>query len=354
MWCFFYERFRLPGSYGRWIAALGQVEPELLVALPALRSKDWIYGQESAKYPHLFDGLCERVGIPTSWGDPTIIPAYGGDTANKVWAQLGVMSRAGVGGLPCELVHGSTHTSSCALNAIIRFQRSFFRCVFLYLPIHLIPRLLSSPMSIITDPFSVLRGTLYSTSFLASYIGFMWYGICFVRTFGLAKLFPNISNGFWDGPQGCILLGVAPAGLAMYIEKGRRRGELALYVLPRAVRTLLAERCVRSGKRSARWSERCAEPHPQYSYRHTNADWFLRLAFILSMVTIVTLFKQNPASIRGVTKKVMAFMYQGWPGLRRSKTLTIEEAQAAAQLDSTSNGNSRPKLDLDTQVNLSP
>lgn len=349
MWCFFYESFRLPGSYGRWIAALGQVEPELLIALPALGRKDWMYGQKSTKYPHLFDELCVRLGVPTSWGDPTIIPAFGGDIANKVWAQLGVTSRAGVGGLPCELVHGSTCTSSCALNAFIRFRKSFFHSIFLYLPIHLIPRLISNPMSVIADPFSVLRGTLYSTSFLASYIGFMWYGICFVRTFGLAKLFPNISNGFWDGPQGCILLGTAPAGLAMYIEKGRRRGELALYVLPRAVRTLLAERWVRSGQRSARWSERCAESHLQCSYRQTNADWFLSLIFILSTVTIVTLFKQNPASIRGVTKKVMAFMYQGWPGLRRSKTLTIEETQTPPRLDQPPNGNSRPKLALDIQ-----
>jgi len=261
MWCFFYERFRLPGSYGRWIAALGQVEPELLVALPALRRKDWIYGQKSTKYPRLFDELCERLTVPTTWGDPTIIPALGGDTANKVWAELGVISRAGVGGLPCELVHGWTHTSSCALNAFTRFRKSFFRCAFLYLPIHLIPRLLSNPMSVIADPFSVLRGTLYSTTFLASYIAFMWYGMCFVRTVGLARLFPNISHRFWDGPQGCIFLGIAPAGLAMYIENGRRRGELALYVLPRAVRTLLAERWLRSGKRSARWSERYAEPN---------------------------------------------------------------------------------------------
>lgn len=273
MWCFSYESFRLPRSYGRWIAALGQVEPELLIALPALGREDWIYGQKSNKYPQLFDELCERLGVPATWGDPTIIPAFGGETANKVWLQLGVTNRAGVGGLPCELVHGGTHTSSCALNAFIRFRKSFFRCLPLYLPIHLIPRLLSSPKGVIADPFPVLRGTLYSTTFLASYIGFLWYGICFVRTFGLAKLFPNISNGFWDGPKGCIFLGVAPAGLAMYIENGRRRGELALYVLPRAVRTLLAERWLRSGKRSARWAERYAGPHLQYLYHQADVGW---------------------------------------------------------------------------------
>ena len=350
IWCFFYERFRLPRSYGSWIAALGMVEPELLVAIPVLGGEDWIYGQKSTKYPQLFDGLCARLGLPTTWGDPTIIPAFGGDTADKIWARLGVINRAGVGGLPCDLVHGWTHTSSCVLNAFARFRKSFFRCIFLYLPIHLIPRLLSNPMSVIVDPFPVLRGTLYSTTFLASYISFMWYGICFVRTFGLAKLFPNISHRFWDGPRGCIFLGVAPAGLAMYIENGRRRGELALYVLPRAVRTLLAERWLRSGKRSARWSERYVEPHLQCSYCQTDTEWFLRLVFVLSMVTIVTLFKQNPASIRGVTKKVMAFMYQGWPGLRRSKTLTIEETQTPPRSDPPSDGESRPRLALDTHM----
>lgn len=340
MWCFFYERFRLPGSYGHWIAALGQVEPELLIALPALGRGDWIYGQKSTKYPQLVNELCGRLGVPTTWGDPTIIPAFGGDTANKVWAQLGVINRAGVGGLPCQLVHGWTKTSSCALNAFIRFRKSFFRCILLYLPIHLIPRLLSNPKSVVADPFSVLRGTLYSTTFLASYIGFLWYGMCFVRTFGLARLFPNISHQFWDGPRGCIFLGVAPAGLAMYIENGKRRGELALYVLPRAVRTLLAERWLRSGKRSARWSERYVEPHLQHSYYQNDMNWFRSLVFVLSTVIIVTLFKQNPASIRGVTKKVMAFVYQGWPGLRRSKTLTVEEPQTPRS-EQLSNGQPR-------------
>jgi hypothetical protein len=262
MWCFFYERFRLPGSYGRWIAALGEVEPELLIVLPALGREEWVYGQQSTKHPQLFDKLCARLGLPTTWGDPAILPASGGDSANRVWAQLGVINRTGVGGLPCELVHGRTHTSSCAINAFTRFRKSFLRGVFLYLPVHLIPRLLSNPTSVIADPFPIIRGTLYSTTFLASYIGFLWYGVCFVRTFGLARLLPNISNRFWDGPQGCVFLGVAPAGLAMYIENGRRRGELALYVLPRAVRTLLAERWLRSGKRSARWSERYAEIPP--------------------------------------------------------------------------------------------
>jgi hypothetical protein len=68
------------------------------------------------------------------------------------------------------------------------------------------------------------------------------------------------------------------------------------------------------------------------------------------MVTIVTLFKRNPASIRGVTKKVMAFMYQGWPGLRRSRTLTIEETQTPPPSDPPLNGQSRPKLALDTEM----
>jgi hypothetical protein len=72
------------------------------------------------------------------------------------------------------------------------------------------------------------------------------------------------------------------------------------------------------------------------------------------MVTIVTLFKQNPASIRGVTKKVMVYIYQGWPGLRRSKALTIEEAETPSPADPPSNRQSKPGLTSDTQVaNLS-
>lgn len=74
----------------------------------------------------------------------------------------------------------------------------------------------------------------------------------------------------------------------------------------------------------------------------------------MSTVVVVTLFKQNPASIRGVTKKVMAFIYQGWHGLRRSKTLTIEESQTPRS-EPPSNGQSRPRLALDTRTgNLFP
>jgi hypothetical protein len=72
----------------------------------------------------------------------------------------------------------------------------------------------------------------------------------------LAKLFPFITHDFWDGPFGCIMAGCLMCGSSIWIEDGRRRGEMALYVLPRALRTCLPNAWVKSGNRFIRMVER--------------------------------------------------------------------------------------------------
>lgn len=72
----------------------------------------------------------------------------------------------------------------------------------------------------------------------------------------LARLFPFISHDFWDGPFGCIMAGCLMCGSSIWIEDGRRRGEIALYVLPRALRTCLPDAWVKSGNRVIRMVER--------------------------------------------------------------------------------------------------
>ena len=72
----------------------------------------------------------------------------------------------------------------------------------------------------------------------------------------LAKLFPFISHDFWDGPFGCIMAGSLMCGSSIWIENGRRRGEITLYVLPRALRACLPETWVKSGNRGVKVIER--------------------------------------------------------------------------------------------------
>lgn len=76
------------------------------------------------------------------------------------------------------------------------------------------------------------------------------------RTLCLARLFPGISHDFWDGPYGCTFVGSLVCGSSIWIEEGKRRGEMALYVLPRAVRACIPESWLKSGRKSVKSIER--------------------------------------------------------------------------------------------------
>jgi hypothetical protein len=64
------------------------------------------------------------------------------------------------------------------------------------------------------------------------------YGVCFTRSRLGPTLFPSMSRNFWDdttGPfVGCLL-----CGWSILFEAPKRRGEMALYVAPRALATVL-------------------------------------------------------------------------------------------------------------------
>jgi hypothetical protein len=74
--------------------------------------------------------------------------------------------------------------------------------------------------------------------------------VCFTRTLVVARVLPGISHDFYDGPFGCVMAGCLVCGSSIWIESGRRRGEMALYVLPRAIGACLPDRWLRSGRRS--------------------------------------------------------------------------------------------------------
>jgi len=79
-------------------------------------------------------------GYPQSWGDPQVLPAFGGADADVAWKELGVPGRGGVGGLPCEFVHSRVAArwgldNSCLINVGIRFSLAFVEAMALYLPV---------------------------------------------------------------------------------------------------------------------------------------------------------------------------------------------------------------------------
>lgn len=119
---------------------------------------------------------------------------------------------------------------------------------------------------LLTRPKSVLRlhrvviptilHALRSATFLSTFVSMCWFGVCFTRTLVLARLFPWISHDVWDGPYGGMLAGSLLCGSSIWIENGRRRGEMALYVLPRAIRSLLPYKWMRSGNLGVKLVER--------------------------------------------------------------------------------------------------
>ncbi|KZT30380.1 hypothetical protein NEOLEDRAFT_1125908 [Neolentinus lepideus HHB14362 ss-1] len=255
MWCFFYEPERLPRSYVKWITSIADIDSRLVYALRAIRNGEIIYGTKGSK---LLISMAQDMGIPKSWGDAAILPPHGGPAADHVWKMLGVPGRNGIGGLPCEIVHGSMDKKSCTANATRRGAKAFLEALALYVPIHFLPLILTRPSALfhLRTLLPRLLSALRSATFLSTFVSSIWIFVCFTRTLFLPRLFPSVSHNFWDGPFGCIMAGCLACGPSIWIEEGRRRGEMALYVLPRAVRSCLSPGWARSGNTSAMIAER--------------------------------------------------------------------------------------------------
>jgi hypothetical protein len=123
---------------------------------------------------------------------------------------------------------------------------------------HFLPVLLARPQTLLRPhrALATLLGALRSATFLSTFVTSYWYTVCITRSLVFARLFPFISHDFWDGPFGCVLAGCLVCGSSIWIENGRRRGEMALYVLPRAIRAFLPDAWVRSGNKRVRIAER--------------------------------------------------------------------------------------------------
>ncbi|KAI1797887.1 hypothetical protein LXA43DRAFT_272342 [Ganoderma leucocontextum] len=293
MWCFFYEPDRLPRSYNKWIMTLANIDPRILAALRAIRTGHFSYRKGFSIPQDLTTSLSADLGYPPAWGDPAKLPPYGGPAADRAWKELAVPNRHGVGGLPCEIVHGSVTGNSCTANAAIRGLHAFAEATALYLPVHVLPILLTRPRRLLEGPklLETLLNVARSATFLSTFVSAVCYGACFTRTLVLARLFPGVPHDFWDGPLGCAFVGSLLCGASIWIERGRRRGEMALYVLPRAIRACISDGWVKSGMQSVRWAE--------------------RLVFILSLSTLLTAAIHRPDTLRGLSKWTLGFVVNG-------------------------------------------
>ncbi|KAF9526457.1 hypothetical protein CPB83DRAFT_896125 [Crepidotus variabilis] len=328
MWCFFYQPQRLPQSYVTWIKTLANLDGRLITALQYIRQGTWSYirGPASPLHASLLQDAAKDLGFPSSWGNPSILPAFGGLAANEVWKTLGVQSRRSVGGLPCELLHTPVGKSfglemSCTANASLRMVKGFLDAAAIYIPVHFFPLILTRPRALLRPHrfLSTLLSALRSATFLSSFIGLYWYSVCLTRTLVLARLFPFISHDWWDGPFGCVMAGCLTCGGSIWLEEGRRRGEMALYVLPRAIRAFLPDAWVKSGRRGVKIVE--------------------QLAFILSLATLLTAASHRPDSLRGLSRWTLAFVTNGpnagfWKRRRRDPSVPPTPSVPATPSDS--------------------
>lgn len=273
-----------------------------------LKDGQWSYTQGYTADPAILETYASDLGYPAAWGSPLALPSAGGRKADITWNQLGVKNRPGVGGLPCELVHGGVGSKiglagSCTANAGLRAAKALSQSMAIYLPVHFFPILLTRPKMLLRPHriVATLLSALRSASFLTAFITSYWYAICLTRSLLLARVFSSVSHDFWDGPYGCILAGCLSSGSSIWIENGRRRGEMSLYVLPRAIRTILPDTWVRSGNRGVLAAE--------------------RLVFVLSFSSLIATAIHRTDSLRGLSRWTLAFIMNGpdtgfWKGRR--------------------------------------
>ncbi|KAK0198309.1 hypothetical protein F5146DRAFT_1158293 [Armillaria mellea] len=289
MWCFFYQPERLPRSYVKWINALANVDARLLKALRMLKDGQWSYTQGYTADPAILETYASDLGSPRCMGEPVGTP-------------LGWRSESRYHLEPVGREE-SPRTGSCTANAGLRAAKALSQSMAIYLPVHFFPILLTSPKMLLRPHriVATLLSALRSASFLTAFITSYWYAICLTRSLLLARIFSSVPHDFWDGPYGCILAGCLSSGSSIWIENGRRRGEMSLYVLPRAIRTILPVTWVRSGNRGVLAAE--------------------RLVFVLSFSSLIATAIHRTDSLRGLSRWTLAFIMNGpdtgfWKGRR--------------------------------------
>lgn len=213
MWAWFYLPERLPRTYEKWIGGVAKVDSRLIEALRRVRRGVFVYGKDTGQAP-LLESMCRDFGWPEEWGDPSkTVP------------------------IPCEMVHMGCGPN-CEMHALSRFARTFkFACA-TYIPLQMVLRLGNT-----RTPAALIRAiseAAQSSAFLASFVALFYYSVCLARTRLGPKIFDQktVTPSMWDSGL-CVGAGCLMCGWSVLAEKARKRQELALFVAPRAVATVL-------------------------------------------------------------------------------------------------------------------
>ncbi|KAI0850162.1 hypothetical protein F5Y00DRAFT_42509 [Daldinia vernicosa] len=252
MWAWFYSPSQLPKAYQKWISSAAAVDSRLIEALRRCHNGELQYGKETGQEP-LLQSMCVDYKWPSVWGDPAkSIP------------------------FPCEIVHMGCG-SSCEYHALSRFYRSFKWSMITYLPLNLLAR-----KKDLKGLRTALLSAIRSSTFLATFITLFYYGVCLART----RLGPHIIGKDTQSRQAidgsiCVGSGCFLCGWSVLVEKAARRKELALFVAPRAMATLLPRR---------------------YSL---DKQWRETFVFAFSTAVVFTCVKEKRESVRGMFGKFL-------------------------------------------------
>ena len=258
MWNWAYYPKTLPRAYNRWIASVAQVDPRLIEILRLARRREFVYGENKGPEGRQCEQMCKEYGWPIEWGDPQrTIP------------------------LPCEVVHMGAGPN-CHWHACVRFTRAFRFAMATNFPLQLVARVISKRRLSLKDLVHVTTDCARSSAFLGAFVSLFYYGICLSRTQLGPRLFSQntVSRQDWDSGL-CVQAACMLCGWSILIEKERRRGELSMFVVPRAVATFLPRI----------YDSKCF--------------WRERTAFSVSIGVLFALAQEDKGMLRGVFGRLL-------------------------------------------------
>ena len=215
MWAWFYLPERLPRAYNKWIGEAAQVDTRLVEALRKARRGQFVYGKETGQ-AIMLESMCKDYNWPLVWGDPAkTIP------------------------IPCEMVHMG-YGPSCHYHAVVRYARAFKFAFSMYLPLQLLVKARHPSARALTR---AVKDAIRSSAFLGAFISIFYYSVCLSRTLLGPRIlsYRTVTPMMWDSGL-CVGAGCIMCGWSILIEAEKRRQEVAFFVAPRAVATLLPRR----------------------------------------------------------------------------------------------------------------
>ncbi|KAG8881283.1 hypothetical protein FRB99_004732, partial [Tulasnella sp. 403] len=139
----------------------------------------------------------------------------------------------------CAAIH--PHEDSCVVTGITRIYEVGKWMAPMYGALHFIPMLLFKRKLFFKKPLRMsakaLLGTLRSASFLGVFVAIYQSYICLLHFLYLLPVSPHIAPAFrkFLMSKPVWWFGGILSGLSLFVEDRKRRGELAMYVLPKGL-----------------------------------------------------------------------------------------------------------------------